>query len=559
MDMSNEVKYAKIYVKNEKPKKRKSNQMVTICMMMETLSDCIFQYTPVFREKKFSALVLLDEAECGTDDFFVDVAAQENDSDVLYVCSCAVARTLCQKAPRMWMLGIASMDALELPSLPSDCRLTYVRSKNALPNVYLRLQRLFLKMERWQNETYKAILADEGFQKILDIAEGVFNNYISLSNANFELVARTKHIAIDDPKALELIEKGRHSESTIALFRASGAMEDWEHRSRIQETPPLLSGYPTLDYVYKRRGRYYMHLIMHCNNTKVSLGLADQFKMLVDLVGLNVKQSMESDVFAANELSLLMEDVMLHREVTTQKLERRAQAAGISIAKEKRLAVFGFSDTQYNQAYLSYYARSVAENFPWCEVGIYGSFVVALGVWENDAASSIAAFEEFAEANPCLVGISNAFTAISDLSLAFRQGKMVLEKIADDRPSLAGYYTPRAHHAVFLFEENFALCIMDTVKKDDLVRLSAQRGIVMRIARFDKQNGTNDLRILFTYLKNERDARVTSEELFIHRSTLLYRIRRMENRFGFDLDDCKVRQRLTLEFYLCESSQVQSE
>ena len=295
-----------------------------------------------------------------------------------------------------------------------------------------------------------------------------------------------------------------------------------------------------------------MHLIMHCNVDAVSLGLADKFQMLVDLVDLSLKQRMDVDAFTGNDFSVLLEDIMLHRESAPSALERRARSAGISIAEEKRLMVFAFSDSQYNRAYLSYYARSIAEHLPWCVVGIYGRYVVALGSWSKGGNRDLSLLEEFAQENPCLVGVSDAFSDIADLSLAFRQGRAVLDRVADPRSSLADGYLTHRHNAVFLFADYFFSCVMGAAAKDDLFQLSARRGIVSQIAHYDEQHGTDDSRILFVYLKNERDARKTSEELFIHRSTLLYRINRLQTRFAFDLDDCTTRQRLVLEYYLCE-------
>lgn len=531
--------------------------MVTIAIMAECIKESIFQYTPVFRGKQFTSLLVIDHG-----DSIDDNTSSDSDSplckecdfqeDVLYVCDYETALAVSNESPRVWVLGVAGVDVAQLRQPSLECRLAFVRSRDSLLRFLARMQRLFLEMDAWQRETYDAILAGEGVQRILDIAEGIFHNYISLSNSNFELVARTKNIPIDDPKALELIEKGRHSEATIALFRAEDAMGDWERRSRVEERPPLLSGYPTLDYIYKRRGRYYMHLIMHCNNEAVSLGLSDKFQMLVDMIGLCVKQSVETDAFAGNDFSLLMEDAVLHRKVTPRAVEKRALAAGISVNEPKRLMVFSFTDSQYNRAYLSYYARTVDESFPWCAVGIYGRYVIALGAWGEDDERTLPALEDFSDVNPCSIGVSNAFTELSDLAFAFGQGKSALEEAANGVQACASRFMSHRHEAVFLFEDYFAQCAMSVISKNDLVRLSAQRGTVACIARFDEQHGTDDLRVLFVYLKNERDARKTSEELFIHRSTLLYRVNRMQMRFSFDLNDCLVRQRLMLEYYLCE-------
>ena len=85
---------------------------------------------------------------------------------------------------------------------------------------------------------------------------------------------------------------------------------------------------------------------------------------------------------------------------------------------------------------------------------------------------------------------------------------------------------------------------------NQLVAYCVENGILAHIAAFDEKHGTDDLRILFHYLANERKVSVTCEALFLHRNTLLYHIKRLQERFGFDLDDYHTRQQIMMEYLL---------
>ena len=67
---------------------------------------------------------------------------------------------------------------------------------------------------------------------------------------------------------------------------------------------------------------------------------------------------------------------------------------------------------------------------------------------------------------------------------------------------------------------------------------------------YDKANETELYKTLAVFLRNERHATKTAQELYIHRSTLFYRLDRIHDLIQQDLDDPKVRLYLNLSLYI---------
>ena len=63
------------------------------------------------------------------------------------------------------------------------------------------------------------------------------------------------------------------------------------------------------------------------------------------------------------------------------------------------------------------------------------------------------------------------------------------------------------------------------------------RRSVLALAAYDREHETNYRKTTELYLKNRFNAVKTASELFIHRSTFLYRLERIREQFGLDLDD----------------------
>jgi purine catabolism regulator len=53
----------------------------------------------------------------------------------------------------------------------------------------------------------------------------------------------------------------------------------------------------------------------------------------------------------------------------------------------------------------------------------------------------------------------------------------------------------------------------------------------------DKSTGANNFRTLFVYLQNNRHLANTARALFIHRNTLIYRLKKIQSFLDVDLDD----------------------
>ena len=68
------------------------------------------------------------------------------------------------------------------------------------------------------------------------------------------------------------------------------------------------------------------------------------------------------------------------------------------------------------------------------------------------------------------------------------------------------------------------------------------------LKKYDEENKTELFHTLDVYLSLERNALQTANALFIHRSTLFYRLERIQKLTKLNLDDAKIRLVLQLSF-----------
>lgn len=129
----------------------------------------------------------------------------------------------------------------------------------------------------------------------------------------------------------------------------------------------------------------------------------------------------------------------------------------------------------------------------------------------------------FAAENKLLIGICEPYAGFSLLQDRLKQAKLALDH--------AG-----AHDGVARFFDVMESDPANVLKLEFPKELLCLRS-VLAMARYDRQHETNYVETAEQYVTNHFNAVKTAGELFIHRSTFLYRLERIKAQFGLDLDD----------------------
>ncbi len=142
----------------------------------------------------------------------------------------------------------------------------------------------------------------------------------------------------------------------------------------------------------------------------------------------------------------------------------------------------------------------------------------------------------------CLyAGISSPVSDIRELHLAYYQANVALEQ------------------AFLLRNEkwiiSFADCAMDHMLEKMASPLPSWSLIapeLLEMIRHDREKGTQYFETFREYLLNERDIPGTAEKLIIHRTTLLYRLKKIQALLNMDLEDPWKRLYLMLSLWILE-------
>lgn len=161
-----------------------------------------------------------------------------------------------------------------------------------------------------------------------------------------------------------------------------------------------------------------------------------------------------------------------------------------------------------------------------CFGDIHGDCSIVKPVFLDIAESIV---KEYSTCN-ISIGIGKPYTEIKDLYKSYREASkciQLIEKVYDG-------------HGIYAYEEiSFYNMIMEFGNRnmtDEFIR-----NTLGTIIKYDSENNTNYLDTLSCYLWNNNSLLHTAEKLHMHRNSVKYRIRRIEELTGKSLEDASAR------------------
>lgn len=129
-----------------------------------------------------------------------------------------------------------------------------------------------------------------------------------------------------------------------------------------------------------------------------------------------------------------------------------------------------------------------------------------------------------------IASFSSSFSGFGNLVHFYRQA-LAVERLGRIRDVSAEAYRFEDYAVDYLIAKCEEGSTVDAMVPDG----------VRRLIDLDEQRNTRDAHLLKTFLDNDRSIAKTVRECYIHRNTLLYRIEKIKEALGVDLDDPDVR------------------
>jgi len=423
----------------------------------------------------------------------------------------------------------------------------YFSAKHSLPDILTLVQDTFDRFHGWDLGIQEAFLLQTPLQEIFDLSQDIFRNPIFLHDRDFVILAECNHKE-------QMMKRGRDRRtgrpmvqmSLINDFRTDPVyIEGLKAREPVMY-PSEQTGYQIL-YRNIWQGDIYRGRILDLEvDSRILPGdfaiidylgkLLEHFLYAGDLRKFSISDE-ENDMLEALCDKKATDEQKIMNYLQFQKWKRNDRYVVMRIVTQQREFNIISSYALLNQINTILAAGRAFFH----QEGI--TLVVNLSYAHEKTADVVSRLAVPMRDSLLKIGISSESRDFLQIGTLFDQAKIALSfGLSSD--SMIWYYYFDQYMLEYMLQCSTGSMPVELLCTDALLKLM----------EYDQKNSTELFQTLEAYLLHDRNVLQTSKVLFIHRSTLTYRLEKIQKLIGVNLDDPKERLKLMMSYYMMSSS-----
>lgn len=435
----------------------------------------------------------------------------------------------------------------DVTRFPKICSVLIVEDDADFSELFTLAQATFERYAKWNLELYEAMSSSHPLDAMLEASLKIFRNPIFVHDTNFFILSCPRRA----PGMLVWEQNARTGWNIVPLSLINDFKVDPEYLNTLNTTGPSLfsaeqRGYPILYMNLWNDGRYLGRICVDELETPI---LPGQYHILSHLAKLILSSIRNNRLFLFNmgndteeffrkfldgeirELSAVMNMLhFLNWERNDHYLCLHLEAKQQNIRMLSSAATIGHIETQIPEGHAFPHdgGITVLVNLSYSHVRI------------SDILSRLAIL---LRESLLKMGASSEIFDFMQLPQGYYQAKTALE-LGQKSSSMNWYYR---------FDDYILEFFLDKGRKNLSPELLCSNKLLI-LKRYDAENSTALYQTLKVYLDLERNVLQTAKTLFIHRSTLFYRLERIRKIADIDFENAKERLVLQISFYILEQT-----
>lgn len=411
----------------------------------------------------------------------------------------------------------------------------YIKEGLELSEVYNFLSGLFqenLRVNKDKDKLFRTLLLGKGLEELLASAYSLLKNQIVICDSSFGVIASyppvTDHDALE-PREDRLAVRQKY----ISHMRREHIIDIIYH-----------SVYPFVTDIGDIEGRYDYprifesirikqavvgYLFIPCTSLEINDNVLELVHALSQMISIQLQKDDDYSNPEGIKFDLFLKNLIFNKLTEEEAAKNHLNMLGLKPQGYFYVVVSGFSEGYQKLLATNYYCQQLATIFPNSLSGTAGeSFVTLISSPKPEYASPhiMEKLESFLRMNHMVASVSYLFEAVLDTHLYYKQATIQTEKL---KVSYREY--PIAFYQDYYLEHMVRL-----MRKHELIAASIHPSVKLMI-KYDRENHTQYLDTLKMFFKSNRSAPATAKALFLHKSTLFYRLDKMKSLFHIELEN----------------------
>ena len=411
-------------------------------------------------------------------------------------------------------------------------RIIEINENEDILEIYNEVRALFRKDVRYNQikiTLLESFLSGEGLFKIINIASKLIGNPLIVIDLSFKVLASSPIENITDLLWMDNVKKGYCSYEFIAELTKLDTLKIGRKTDRPFEITCPVSPIKKVVFKIQVKGKTIGNILLLECEKQIDF---DDYELLM-LISEIISKELGKEQFYKNTRNVLSEEILydlLENNMENKTIiKERLKSSSLVFSTHIFVLVIDISNFQLKQSvYSRYLSPNLLNLFPMSSSIYYNGDIVLINdrdrfVENPDRTEKI---KSFLLDNNLKMGISSEFSSIEDCNIYYHQAITALKvgKVLGEETCIYQHEDIQPY--------NFIYMAKDHILKEDFYNTS-----IYILKKYDNKNSSELYKTLYIYLKNNHSMTKAAEEMFIHRNTLRYRLEKIVEIIGIDLDE----------------------
>lgn len=470
----------------------------------------------------------------------------------LYISTLSEALSYNRCGKKIYFLCVRDRISDEIETETSMSEILVVKKNIKLNELFNSAQRILLRLFAWQYEMQRAIANNHGIQTLLTLSESVIGNYITVLDAAFKVTAATYGTEVPNYIAKEVVELGYMPPETVKQLNHNRQYEVFNEEDNLIINTTSISDSVAVVKQFKIKGVKLAFAMMACNK-KYSNGIIDLFQILVRYIGTCLEKEYQ-EKHINGPITTFLEDLLEGKMSSISEAKDRASYIGLPFHGSYNL--FLIRCPPHESILIYKIALNLNNWLKDSDVVTRKNEILILNRNSSRTDGLSATIQKLQNIKSLLreiefsCGISNTFSSLNELPIAYDQALTAVhfgEYFAAQHiektllvPGMPAYYF-----------EDYALDYQIYISKAHslgLIDNSMTTRLVSAMEEMETLYHVPYAHIVEVFLLNERRATISGELLHMHRNTVLYHVKKVEEHLNISLEDPSTRLKLLIGF-----------
>jgi sugar diacid utilization regulator len=480
--------------------------------------------------------------------------------DCLYVGGLSKAMAICSGETGIFCICLRDRIKDSLETEESLAGFVIVNENISPTKLFGLVQDRFFTVMNWVQRMQEKLIRNGTMQELVDMCAPIIDNYINISDSSLMLLAHSTAVPCDDPICVQGAAHGYFPEEIIQIFRKFDLFKVWENA----DTPYIddsceAAKYPTYHKVFKFGNIYFAHAVLTCCRNPLTQSMMDLFLMFTDVLSVLIERAWEEKNACSHIYDTFLSELLEGTISSKSVIAERAQYVGIPLTGQ--FCLFQIVTNNSVNVSIGKMLMEFSDLFPRIKFIRYRQRLVAIHhFYARDIAEQMddicRNLEAFLPKYDAYCGVSLFFSSLEDVHFAYIQsslaikystrlrGRELMKSIHpdDSRDVRVHYYSQLYIFSLFGENEGNA----------ELWHHCFFHGMLKKLYDYDQRHKSDNIQLLYVFLRCERNATKAAAELNMHRNNVTYHISRIQEILGIDLEDSNVRYLLMISYSLLE-------